>query len=46
VLDKGKLSQYDSPKNLIANPGIFKEMCRETGEFDNLVKIADCHSIK
>lgn len=40
VLDKGKVSQFGSPLELIKSPGIFKEMCIETKEFDKLEAIA------
>lgn len=41
VLDKGKVAQFDSPLNLIDQDGIFKEMCKESNEFQHLRSIAD-----
>ncbi|KAG1480249.1 hypothetical protein G6F57_005470 [Rhizopus arrhizus] len=39
VLDEGKLSEYDTPYNLLFNNtgnGIFKSMCEQSGEIDIL----------
>ena len=40
VLDKGKVAQYGTPKDLIQTPGIFKQMCLESNEFSSLESIA------
>ncbi|KAJ2515526.1 hypothetical protein H4217_005115 [Coemansia sp. RSA 1939] len=37
VLDKGKVAEFDTPKNLLKKKGgIFRGMCEETGEFKEL----------
>ena len=43
VLDKGSISQYGHPLELIKADGIFKKMCEESGEFDELMRIASKH---
>ncbi|KAJ3215667.1 hypothetical protein HDU67_000135 [Dinochytrium kinnereticum] len=42
VLDAGKVIENDSPYDLIENsePRVFRSMCEETGEFDDLLTIA------
>ncbi|KAI8900424.1 P-loop containing nucleoside triphosphate hydrolase protein [Globomyces pollinis-pini] len=40
VLDKGTLSQFDTPYSLIEQPGIFRDMCLESNEFQLLLDIA------
>ena len=40
VLDKGKVAQYGTPKELIQTPGIFRQMCIESNEYAELEKIA------
>jgi ABC-type multidrug transport system fused ATPase/permease subunit len=40
VLDKGRVSQFGTPAELIHQEGIFQQMCRESNEFDKLVRIA------
>ncbi|KAI8923360.1 P-loop containing nucleoside triphosphate hydrolase protein [Entophlyctis helioformis] len=41
VLDGGRLVQFGSPSTLVRQPGVFRSMCEETGEFDELVEIAE-----
>ncbi|KAJ2511463.1 hypothetical protein H4217_007368 [Coemansia sp. RSA 1939] len=37
VLDKGKVAEFDTPKKLLKKKGgIFRGMCEETGEFEEL----------
>ena len=42
VLDKGRVIEYGSPLALIERSpiGVFKSMCEETGEFEELVELA------
>lgn len=41
VLDQGNVKEYDHPYKLITNPkSQFKSMCEDTGEFDELVRLA------
>ncbi|KAI8912689.1 P-loop containing nucleoside triphosphate hydrolase protein, partial [Gorgonomyces haynaldii] len=40
VLDKGIVSQFGSPRELIGKQGIFRTMCQESGEFEYLEKMA------
>ena len=40
VLDNGKIAEYDSPFALLQKNGIFTSMCRESGEYQELVSIA------
>jgi ABC-type multidrug transport system fused ATPase/permease subunit len=42
VLDQGKVAEYGSPLQLIQQSpaGIFKSMCEETGELDELIELA------
>ncbi|KAI7904063.1 P-loop containing nucleoside triphosphate hydrolase protein [Cokeromyces recurvatus] len=41
VLDQGKVIEFDSPLTLINNPeSSFYKMCRNSGEFDNLMNLA------
>jgi len=41
VLDKGELVEFGSPHELLSkSSGIFKDMCMETGEVDDLIEIA------
>lgn len=40
VLDKGRVSQFGTPFDLIQTPGIFKQMCIESNEFAALEKMA------
>ncbi|KAJ1731585.1 hypothetical protein LPJ72_003854 [Coemansia sp. Benny D160-2] len=38
VLDKGKVAEFDTPKNLLKKKGgIFRGMCEDTGELEHLV---------
>lgn len=41
VLDKGRVSQFDTPANLLARPGILLDMAKESNELEHLVKIAN-----
>ncbi|KAI8613164.1 ABC transporter type 1, transmembrane domain-containing protein [Chytriomyces sp. MP71] len=41
VLERGRIEEFDTPSNLLkVQGGIFKKMCEESGEFDELVKLA------
>jgi ABC-type multidrug transport system fused ATPase/permease subunit len=40
VLDKGKVAQFGTPKELISQEGIFQNMCKQSDEFDSLLKSA------
>jgi ABC-type multidrug transport system fused ATPase/permease subunit len=40
VLDKGKVAQFGTPKELISEVGIFQNMCKQSDEFDSLLKSA------
>jgi ABC-type multidrug transport system fused ATPase/permease subunit len=42
VLDKGQVSEFGTPLDLIENSsvGMFRSMCEETGEFEELLEIA------
>ena len=48
VLDKGQVMEYGSPLELIENSpvGVFKSMCEETGEYEELVKMAKTASFR
>eukprot|EP01064_Diplonema_japonicum_P021232 TRINITY_DN3077_c2_g1_i1.p1 TRINITY_DN3077_c2_g1~~TRINITY_DN3077_c2_g1_i1.p1 ORF type:complete len:1577 (+),score=524.46 TRINITY_DN3077_c2_g1_i1:102-4832(+) len=42
VLDQGVCAEYDSPKNLLANPdGILHDMAQKTGDFERLQAISE-----
>ncbi|KAL2914170.1 Transporter of the ATP-binding cassette (ABC) [Polyrhizophydium stewartii] len=41
VLDKGSLAQFGAPSDLVRHDGIFRSMCAETNEIDELIRIAD-----
>lgn len=43
VLEKGRVAQFGSPKDLIGREGIFQKMCQESGEFNELVEMAACN---
>jgi ABC-type multidrug transport system fused ATPase/permease subunit len=40
VLDKGRVVQFNSPYALITRKGQFREMCKESGEFEELLEMA------
>ncbi|TKY90680.1 hypothetical protein EX895_000678 [Sporisorium graminicola] len=40
VMDKGRIAENDSPAALLEKKGIFYEMCRKTGEYDELETLA------
>jgi ABC-type multidrug transport system fused ATPase/permease subunit len=41
VLDKGEVSEFDTPYSLMMNSsGIFHQMCKDSGEFTELMAIA------
>ncbi len=47
VLSKGQVSEYASPFDLIQNQkGLFRDMCVESGEFEELVEIASRNELK
>ncbi|KAJ3119795.1 hypothetical protein HK098_005128, partial [Nowakowskiella sp. JEL0407] len=41
VLDKGRISEMGSPKELVGKKGIFRNMCEESGEFDKIMEIIE-----
>ncbi|KAJ2661494.1 hypothetical protein IWW48_002361 [Coemansia sp. RSA 1200] len=42
VLDKGKVAEFDTPKNLLQKrDGIFRGMCEKSGEIEHLLAIAN-----
>jgi ABC-type multidrug transport system fused ATPase/permease subunit len=44
VLDKGRVEEFGAPVDLINarnTTGTFRQMCLESGEFDDLLKIAE-----
>ncbi|KAJ2606672.1 hypothetical protein EV177_005873 [Coemansia sp. RSA 1804] len=42
VLDKGKVAEFDTPKNLLQKKdGIFRGMCEKSGEIEHLLAIAN-----
>jgi ABC-type multidrug transport system fused ATPase/permease subunit len=40
VLDKGEVGEFGTPLGLIEANGLFRSMCEDTGEFDELYSIA------
>ncbi|SPO20123.1 related to multidrug resistance protein [Ustilago trichophora] len=40
VMDKGVIAENDSPAKLLEKKGIFYEMCRKTGEYEELEMLA------
>ncbi|KAF9169455.1 hypothetical protein BGX20_010302 [Mortierella sp. AD010] len=40
VMDHGRVVQFDTPWNLIRTEGIFRGMCRRSGEFELLAEMA------
>lgn len=40
VMDKGRIAENDSPAALLEREGIFYEMCRKTGEYEELETLA------
>ncbi|GAC95425.1 ATP-binding cassette transporter [Pseudozyma hubeiensis SY62] len=40
VMDKGRIAENDSPAALLERKGIFYEMCRKTGEYEELETLA------
>ncbi|KAJ3204828.1 hypothetical protein HK099_001015 [Clydaea vesicula] len=40
VLDQGQVAEFDTPLALIEKNGIFRSMCEESGEFNELFNIA------
>jgi ABC-type multidrug transport system fused ATPase/permease subunit len=46
ILDKGHINQYGTPMELINVPGIFQEMCKESNEFDKLLRMANTRNIQ
>ena len=44
VMDNGEVAEIGTPYELIEMDGIFASMCRESGEYDELARVAfDCH---
>jgi ABC-type multidrug transport system fused ATPase/permease subunit len=47
VLAQGEVLEYDTPSALLAKPDSeFARLCQETGDFDQLRKMADAHASK
>ena len=45
VLAQGEVLEYDTPSALLAKPDSeFARLCQETGDFDQLRKMADAHA--
>ena len=40
VLDRGQVIEFGSPADLLALDGVFKSMCEETGEYQELYELA------
>jgi ABC-type multidrug transport system fused ATPase/permease subunit len=40
VLDQGRVAEYGTPWELLQAKGIFDSMCKESGEYNDLVYIA------
>ncbi|KAJ7047580.1 hypothetical protein C8F04DRAFT_1059391, partial [Mycena alexandri] len=40
ILDHGKIAPCDSPCRLIQTEGVFREMCKNSGEFEELAAAA------
>lgn len=41
VLDSGKVAEFDTPSNLLANSeSVFYSMCEKSGDFETLKKVA------
>jgi ABC-type multidrug transport system fused ATPase/permease subunit len=40
VLENGHIAQFNTPKQLISEDGIFRKMCESSGDFDALLKSA------
>jgi ABC-type transport system involved in cytochrome bd biosynthesis fused ATPase/permease subunit len=36
ILDQGKIAQMDTPYNLMRSEGIFRDMCKKSGAFEEL----------
>lgn len=42
VLDSGKVAEFDTPSNLLANPeSVFYSMCEKSGDFETLKKVVE-----
>jgi ABC-type multidrug transport system fused ATPase/permease subunit len=41
VMDKGRIAENDSPAALLERKGIFYDMCRKTGEYEELEMLAN-----
>ncbi len=39
-MDKGRIAENDSPAALLQRKGIFYEMCKKTGEYEELEMLA------
>jgi ABC-type multidrug transport system fused ATPase/permease subunit len=46
VFDQGELKENGSPYDLIKRGGIFNTMCKESGEYKDLVEIARLAFVK
>ncbi|QRV76775.1 ABC transporter transmembrane region [Ceratobasidium sp. AG-Ba] len=46
VLSAGRVAEFDTPANLLAKPdGVFHDMCRKSGDYHELLKMAGIKSI-
>jgi ABC-type multidrug transport system fused ATPase/permease subunit len=44
VMDQGRVAEMDTPFRLLEKKGLFYDMCRESGDFGELVRVAtQCH---
>ncbi|QRV83260.1 ABC transporter [Ceratobasidium sp. AG-Ba] len=42
VLSAGRVVEFDTPSNLLKKPdGVFHEMCKKSGDYDELLRMAD-----
>jgi hypothetical protein len=42
VLNAGRVVEFDTPSNLLKKPdGVFHEMCKKSGDYDELLQMAE-----
>ncbi|KAJ3207842.1 hypothetical protein HDU67_007190 [Dinochytrium kinnereticum] len=46
VLDYGRVTQFGAPVDLLQTDGHFRDMCKESGEFDELLDMAKAHTAR